>query len=130
MGFFKPRRFPVVLREQHVDLAAVGAANLLAAPWALKFLWSPWIDAHGWARFGRRRSFIRSAATAHRGDPGLRCLSPIRPHSLAWIVIAAFAGNAVSATQDIATDGLAVDMLRENERGVGNGVQVGAHRSA
>jgi len=96
------------------------------APWALKFLWSPWIDAHGWARFGRRRV---SSSAAMLTVAILAALSFTDPaHSLAWIVIAAFAGNAVPPRQDIATDGLAVDMLRENERGVGNGVQVGAHR--
>ena len=41
MGFFT-QALPVVLRERGVDLAAVGAVNLLAAPWALKFLWSPY----------------------------------------------------------------------------------------
>ena len=36
--------------------------------------------------------------------------------------------NALSATQDIATDGLAVEILDQRERGLANGLQVGAYR--
>ena len=36
--------------------------------------------------------------------------------------------NLLAATQDIATDGLAVDMLEPPERGLANGVQVAGYR--
>ena len=40
----------------------------------------------------------------------------------------AFAFNLIAATQDIVTDGLAVRMLDARERGLANGIQVGAYR--
>lgn len=36
--------------------------------------------------------------------------------------------NALAATQDIATDALAIDLLAPNERGLGNGIQVAGYR--
>ena len=41
---------------------------------------------------------------------------------------ALFLTNLFAATQDIATDGLAVELLDEGERGYGNGVQVAGYR--
>jgi predicted MFS family arabinose efflux permease len=41
---------------------------------------------------------------------------------------AAFVFNVIAATQDIATDGLAVRMLDARELGLANGIQVGAYR--
>ena len=43
-------------------------------------------------------------------------------------MIAVLLLNLAAATQDIATDGLAVDMLEASERGLGNGVQVAGYR--
>ena len=40
-----------------------------------------------------------------------------------------FAANLFAATQDIATDGLAVDMLPVEERGLANGIQVAGYRA-
>ena len=42
-GFFT-QALPVLMRQQGVDLGTIGLANLLALPWALKFLWAPAID--------------------------------------------------------------------------------------
>ena len=44
------------------------------------------------------------------------------------LFVAAFAFNLIAATQDIATDGLAVRMLDARELGLANGIQVGAYR--
>ncbi|HVO30929.1 MAG TPA: MFS transporter, partial [bacterium] len=125
-GFFV-QALPVLMRERGIDLAAIGAASLLGAPWALKFLWAPWVDAHGSPAFGRRRTFIVPAqALTILLLLGTALLDPGR--FLPWILALVFVANTVSATQDVATDGLAVDMLAPEERGVGNGIQVGAHR--
>jgi MFS family permease len=44
------------------------------------------------------------------------------------LLAAAFMFNTIAACQDIATDGLAVRMLDTHERGLANGLQVGAYR--
>jgi predicted MFS family arabinose efflux permease len=47
---------------------------------------------------------------------------------LVVLLAAAFLFNLVAACQDIATDGLAVRILDSRERGLANGLQVGAYR--
>ncbi len=44
------------------------------------------------------------------------------------LMVVVFVLNLVAATQDIATDGLAVDMLAPSERGFANGLQVAGYR--
>jgi RhtX/FptX family siderophore transporter len=125
-GFFT-QALPVLLRKQGLSLPAIGLAHLLALPWALKFLWAPPMDRYGSTRWGRRRGYILP----------LQCLSATLLLSLALpeggldthVLLAAVLGvNLLAATQDVATDGLAVELLAPAERGWGNGVQVAAYR--
>jgi PAT family beta-lactamase induction signal transducer AmpG len=55
-GFFT-LALPVLMRKSGVG-PDIGLANLLAVPWALKFLWAPLVDRWGSPSFGRRRSWI------------------------------------------------------------------------
>ena len=125
-GFFT-QALPAMLRQQGVSLEGIGLASLLALPWGLKFLWAPAVDRLGWARIGRRRSWIlplQAAAVAT-----LLGLSALDPRAQLEVVLAGvLLINLIAATQDIATDGLAVTILRPAERGLGNGVQVAGYR--
>ena len=125
-GFFM-MALPVLLRENGTSLSWIGLTSLLALPWALKFLWAPFVDRFGSATFGRRRSWIvplqllsvvllltAAAMPPTRGLPLL----------LAVVLLT----NVLSATQDVASDGLAVDMLPRSERGLANGIQVAGYR--
>lgn len=126
-GFFT-QTLPVVLREQGVSLEQIGFSSLLALPWALKFLIGPLVDASGDGRFGRRRSWILPLQAA--SILLMIWLSFCPPElSLAPLLIAVFLANLVAATQDVAADGLAVEVLSERERGLGNGLQVAAYRA-
>lgn len=120
-GFFK-QALPVVMREQGASLPQIGLLSFLALPWALKFLWAPFVD-----RLGNLRRWILL----------LQCLSALLFLALGhWIVQSdyvwlawAFAlANGLAATQDIASDGLAVVLLKPHERGIGNGIQVAGYR--
>lgn len=127
-GFFT-QYLPAVMRMQGATKEEIGRLGVLALPWTLKFLWAPLVDRYGSARFGRRRSFIVPiqmativlliglAATVGEA-PDLRVL-----------MVAVFLTNLLAATQDVATDGLAVGLLTERDRGPGNAVQVAAYRA-
>ncbi len=125
-GFFT-QTVPALLRQQGASNTLVGLSFLLMLPWGLKFLWAPLVDRHGSARFGRRRSWIvplQALAVAV-----LVALAFVDPTSeLPWLLVGLLVINVISATQDIATDGLAVELLAPEERGLGNGLQVGAYR--
>ncbi|MDZ4082457.1 MAG: MFS transporter [Bdellovibrionales bacterium] len=125
-GFFT-QAMPVYLREANASLAAIGGAALLTWPWALKFLWAPLADRYGWPRLGLRRSWILPLQTI--SILSLVAVSFLDPKDSLFVVLLAFlVCNLVAATQDAATDGLAVDLLAKNERGWANGIQVGGYR--
>ncbi len=125
-GFFT-QALPAMLRERGVSLEEIGLASLLALPWGLKFLWAPAVDRLGGGRLGRRRSWILPLQGA--AIVLLVILSGIDPEwGLTPILLGVLALNLVAATQDIATDGLAVTILDHDERGLGNGVQVAGYR--
>ncbi|MDI1477807.1 MFS transporter [Polyangium sp. y55x31] len=126
-GFFTVA-LPILLQKMGLSLPAIGLSQLLALPWALKFLWSPYIDRRDAGRLGRRRGVILPIQVLSALLLlGLAFTSKGAP-TVAWLLAAVFCVNLLAATQDVATDGLAVDILSGRELGWGNGVQVAAYR--
>src|SRR5436190_2965541 len=122
-GFFT-QALPVLLRESHLALPLIGLANLLLMPWALKFAWAPLVDRVVAPRRGKRRVVIIPLQLACTFI--LAGLALATTPSVSWVLAAGvLLVNVCAATQDIATDGLAVETLTEHERGLGNSLQVG-----
>ncbi len=122
-GFFT-QALPVLLRERDVSLEHIGLSTLLALPWALKFAWAPVVDRVG----TRRRWILTLQAVAALLAVVLAAAEPDVGAGL-WVLLGAvLLTNQVAATQDIATDSLAVSLLNPSERGLGNGVQVAGYR--
>ncbi len=120
-GFFS-QAVPVILREEGYSLTQISVYGLLFAPWGLKFLWAPYVDAYGTRRRWLVSLQLSSAVVA------LVLATLDLSGSLVWLLIGIAVINLLSATQDVATDGLAVSMLEPRQRGLGNGIQVGAYR--
>ena len=125
-GFFT-QALPVLLRELGRSLPEIGLANLLALPWALKFLWAPAVDRWWSPRLGRRRSWILPLQLVTVATTAAMALLDPDAH-LPLVLVGFVVANLLAATQDIATDGLAVSLLSPAERGLGNGVQVAGYR--
>jgi MFS family permease len=114
---------PVLLRREGTSLELIGFASALAAPWMGKILWAPFVDARWSPRLGRRRSWILpcqlgltiALVAASRIDPA---------RELAALLALLFVMNLLTATMDIAVDGLAVELLAPHELGPGNAAQV------
>jgi len=125
-GFFT-QALPALLRKQGMSLPNIGLTYLLLLPWALKFVWAPLMDRHGSERLGRRRGYILPLQLLSAGVLLLLALPSGAPSTqlLLGVVLAV---NLLAATQDVATDGLAVNLLAARELGLGNGVQVAAYR--
>lgn len=121
-GFFV-QALPVVLRTRGYALEAIGLTALLALPWALKFLWAPLVD-----RWATRRRWILVMQASMTALLVALALFGVGAPPLAAIMVGVFFTNLFAATQDIATDGLAVRLLPEADRGLANGVQVAAYR--
>ena len=125
-GFFV-QAVPVLMRKAGYSLSTIGLATLLSLPWALKFLWAPVVDRTYSRRLGRRRTWILAMQLAGTLVLGAIALVP-GSEALGVLMAAMFALNLVAATQDIATDGLAVELLPPEERGLANGLQVAGYR--
>jgi predicted MFS family arabinose efflux permease len=125
-GFFT-QALPVLLRHYDFSLAAIGLTSLLSLTWAFKFIWSPLVDQVGSNRFGYRKSWIIPLQLI--AILLLLLTSLINPqHAPMVIVSMALLANLIAATQDVATDALAIDVLTPEERGIGNGIQIAGYR--
>ncbi|WP_461166219.1 MFS transporter [Tsukamurella serpentis] len=120
-GFFT-QTIPVLLRDAGLSLTAISLTSFLYLPWGLKFLWAPAVDRIGTRRHWLVATQLGSAAVA------FALAATDLAGSLRWLLLGIAAINLLSATQDIATDGLAVRLLDDRMRGVGNGIQTGAYR--
>jgi len=109
--------------DEHV-IGAIGA--LVSVPWALKWLWGPMIDRFGFLPMGRRRPWILLAQTFMVLTIGAMIAIPdlvTGVMALAWMVLI---HNVFASLQDVSVDALAVDLLREEERGRANGLMYGS----
>jgi MFS family permease len=117
---------PALMRSYEVDLRWISLLKLLAIPWFLKFLWSPYID-----QYWQRRQWImlfQSGAICI-----LLLLSMLNPETifsdyLFLFMLLVFLLNAFSASQDIASDGIAVQEIPTQQLGWVNSIQVSAYK--
>src|SRR2546428_4031957 len=121
---------PDWMRSAGVDLRVVGLFSLTQAPWTFKFLWSPLMDRYAPPRWGRRRGWAALAQVALAAFTFALAGVGTNPEA-AWVVAAlALAIAFASATQDIAIDAYAVDVLRQEEQGVAIGARIAVYRIA
>ncbi|HJQ99873.1 MAG TPA: MFS transporter, partial [Candidatus Polarisedimenticolaceae bacterium] len=121
---------PDWMRSIDVDIRVVGLITLAQAPWSFKMLWSPLMDRYTPAFLGRRRGWTLIAQVALL--IGTLALAGVgsRPET-PWVVGAlALAIAFASATQDIAVDAYAVDVLRKEEQGIAVGARIAIYRMA
>jgi predicted MFS family arabinose efflux permease len=121
-GFFTIA-LPAMLRQGGQSLKTISLVSvLLTLPWLLKFMWAPFVDHRG-TRRGWLLTLQLSALVVATAITQLHL-----DGNYVLLFAAAFTFNLIAATQDIATDGLAVRMLDARELGIANGIQVGAYR--
>jgi MFS family permease len=114
---------PATLRQAGLPLTTISLVSvLLSLPWLLKFLWAPFVDHRG-----TRRAWLLTLQTSALLVAAAITQLPLES-SYVLLFAMAFTFNLIAATQDIATDGLAVRMLDARELGIANGIQVGAYR--
>lgn len=113
------------MRRQGLGPAEIGAfVGTLYLPWAFKWAMGPIVDVISSERFGRRRTWI--VFTQAMMVMMMMVALPIdftAELKLYTFVILVF--NFFGATQDVAIDALAVNVLTEKERGVANGLMFG-----
>ncbi|PTV56181.1 MFS transporter [Acinetobacter seifertii] len=125
---FMTHALPVILRAQGVSLAHIGGFGLLMLPWSIKIFWAPWVDRHAISRLGHYRSWILPTQLLTVAVLCILSFFPIQaldqPLYLIIFFIALLFMNLTGATQDIATDALAVNLLQHDQQHWGNTFQV------
>lgn len=121
---------PDWMRSIGMDIRVVGMFTLAQAPWSFKFLWSPLMDRYAPPWLGRRRGWAALAQITLLALTLLLSGQGAHPES-AWVVGALALSIAfAAATQDIAIDAYAVDVLRPEEQGVAVGARIAVYRAA
>lgn len=120
MSFFATV-LPVIMRMENYSLESIGLIQLIKIPWILKFFWSPWVDRNAGRKHGYKTWIIASeifyAVTII--SIGFFGLDTDFRTIVVLMVIAFF----LSATQDIASDALAIKILQKKQRSIGNSMQ-------
>lgn len=106
-----------------VDVASV--LGLTALPWSLKLVNGFFMDRYTFLAMGRRRVWLIGAQlvmialliTCALLSPGVK--------DIALLGAIGFAVNAATTFQDVAVDGLAVDIMEEDERARASGLMFG-----
>ncbi len=123
---FQVTALPVYLRESSISLAIIGYSTALALPWLFKALWAPLVDSFWNRRIGKRKSWIIPLQVMM--IISMFCAFYTCRMGLLPLIANIFIMNFLAATQDIAVDGLAVDLLKEEELGFGNTAQVAGYK--
>ena len=118
---------PAWLAQRGMSAGKVGAMmGIVLLPWSLKLIAGPAMDRWSFLAMGRRRPWILAGqlglmlslfALAFVSDP-MQNLSPL--------IVMGFVVNCFAATQDVAVDGMAIDVLPVGEQARANGIMWGA----
>ena len=121
---------PAWMARAGVDIKVIGLFTLAQAPWTFKLLWSPWMDRYSPPFLGRKRGWILIAQVALM-LLGLGLAGVSHDPQAVWVIGAfAFAIAFASATQDIAIDAYAVEVLHRDEQGFASGARTALYRFA
>ncbi len=131
------------IQRRGMGTAALGVfVTMLALPWTVKFLMGPFVDNLHIKRFGARKQwivmaqFIMLAAMAAamffmpervsvdkiEGSGVIGTIQALSASGIGAFAVLLLIHNSLAATQDVAIDALACQVLKPDERGFANGV--------
>ena len=120
---------PAWLTYRGVDIKTVGLFSLSQAPWTFKFLWAPLMDRYSPGFLGRKRSWMIVSQLFLLAGIAYLATQSEAPRVGLVAAIAIFIAFW-SASQDIAIDGYAVEVLQPSEMGTAVGARVALYRAA
>ena len=120
MSFFSTV-IPVMMRQENFTLSAIGLLQLIKLPWIVKFLWSPIVDRHT-ATTGDYKRWIFSSELIYAILIFSVAMLDFKAdfYTILTLIIISF---IASATQDIATDALAVLSFSRKDKSMVNSMQ-------
>ena len=122
LGFFLIA-LVAILRQEGAPLEQLGIIYLLGLIWVAKALWAPLVDRLRFGVLGHYRGWLVLTQSGL-----VLCLLVVGQFDVMTnfeiVFILSLIVALLSATQDVAADGLACRLLSPADRGVGNGVQM------
>ncbi|GAA50276.1 MFS transporter PAT family beta-lactamase induction signal transducer ampG [Clonorchis sinensis] len=124
------RFLPLLLRSSGLSLTALGFYKLLYVPWLLKSFYAPLVDLCLTKRywlFGSLVGLLSVTLTLTLGEnliPRETSSQTTGSASVFPLALCLFLYNLFAATQDIAVDGVALQLLSSDQLSVGNTIQV------
>lgn len=120
MSFFSTV-IPVMMRQENFSLSAIGLLQLIKLPWILKFFWSPIVDRHSISTNDYKRWILSSELIYAVLILAVSFLDfKTDFYTIVVLIILSF---VASATQDIATDALAVLAFNRKDKSLVNSMQ-------
>jgi PAT family beta-lactamase induction signal transducer AmpG len=118
---------PAWMAMHGADAATVGAyVAICTLPWTFKLVAGPLMDRYGFLAMGRRRPWLLSAQAGLFILMLVMAFVPDPLHNLSLFMAVSFVLNCFGAVQDVATDGLAVDITPIDQQARANGVMWGS----
>jgi PAT family beta-lactamase induction signal transducer AmpG len=118
---------PAYMAEQGLTPSAIGTfIGISFLPWSLKLVGGALMDRWSFLPMGRRRPWILGAQAGMLVSSIGMALIPSPLEHLAWFTALAFAINLFTAFQDVAIDGLAIEIIPLNQQARANGFMWGA----
>ncbi|WP_273839169.1 RhtX/FptX family siderophore transporter [Providencia rettgeri] len=115
---------PTFLRHDGGELKVLAFLPLVGLPWVVKFLWASFVDNHWGKKLGRRKSWIIPMQIIVTLTMfALSSLGLSVENALPCVVLL-FVASLASATQDIATDGMAAEQVSGTMLSKINAVQI------
>lgn len=125
IGFFQ-FAVPAWLAANGASAAAVGTVVSAASlPWSLKLIHGFVMDRWAFLPMGRRRPWLILAQLMIVATMLGLAVRGAAPSELALLAAFAFTANLFTTVQDVAIDGMAIDLIPEEERGRANGFMFG-----
>ena len=117
---------PAWMAANGADAADVGyVLGFTALPWTLKLVNGFIMDRYTFLAMGRRRIWIIGAQTVMILLLAVCGLAQPGAEDIVLLGITGFVVNVATTFQDVAVDGLAVDIMEEDERGRASGMMFG-----
>jgi len=120
MSFFSTV-IPVMMRQENFSLSAIGLLQLIKLPWIIKFFWSPLVDRNCMTVSHYKRWIFSSELIYAVLIFSVAFLD--FKENFSTILILVIISFVASATQDIATDALAVLSFSRKDKSLVNSMQ-------
>lgn len=112
---------PAWLAEQQASVGELALfTSVVTLPWAAKLVAGPFMDRFTFLPMGFRRPWVLFAQAGLTVSLVVLALTPFDVGAVAPLMVVGFVTNAFAATQDVAVDGMAIDVLPMDERGRAN----------